>query len=107
MTPDEFEKRMRMLECFHALRFAPAAWLILRLDGRGFSRLTESRFEKPFDPRFHEAMVQTTQDVLEDLQGQYAYTESAARLDRPPRPRLSSANSSVGAGTSVPCCPLV
>lgn len=76
MTPDEFEKRMRMLECFHALRFAPAAWLILRLDGRGFSRLTESRFEKPFDPRFHEAMVQTAQAVLEDLQGLYAYTES-------------------------------
>lgn len=76
MRPDEFENRMRDMECFHALRFAPRAWLILRLDGRGFSRFTESRFEKPFDPRFHDVMVQTAQAVLEDLQGVYAYTES-------------------------------
>ena len=76
MRPDEFERRMRALECFHTLRFVPGAWLILRLDGRGFSRLTESRFEKPFDPRFHDAMVQTAQVDLEDLQGLYAYTES-------------------------------
>jgi len=76
MRPDEFESQMRDLECFHSLRFVPGAWLILRLDGRGFSRFTESRFEKPFDPRFHDAMVQTAQAVLEDLQGVYAYTES-------------------------------
>ena len=49
---------------------------ILRLDGRGFSRFTETRFEKPFDARFHDGMVQTAQAVLEDLQGLYAYTES-------------------------------
>jgi tRNA(His) 5'-end guanylyltransferase len=42
MHPDEFERRMRALECYHALRMPPGAWIILRLDGRGFSRLTES-----------------------------------------------------------------
>jgi tRNA(His) 5'-end guanylyltransferase len=76
MRPDEFEGRMRALEVFHALRLPPGAWVILRLDGRGFSRLTEARFEKPFDARFHDGMVQTARAVLDNLQGLYAYTES-------------------------------
>jgi tRNA(His) 5'-end guanylyltransferase len=50
---------MRALEVFHSLRLLPGAWVILRLDGRGFSRFTEARFEKPFDVRFHELMMQT------------------------------------------------
>jgi tRNA(His) 5'-end guanylyltransferase len=76
MRPDEFESRMRALEVFHALRLPPGAWIILRLDGRGFSGFTETRFEKPFDARFHDGMVQAAQAVLEDLQGLCAYTES-------------------------------
>ena len=59
MRPDEFEARMRALEAFHPLRLPPRAWLILRLDGRGFSRFTETSFEKPFDARFHDGRVQT------------------------------------------------
>jgi tRNA(His) 5'-end guanylyltransferase len=76
MRTDEFEARIRALEVFHSLRLLPSAWVILRLDGRGFSRFTESRFEKPFDARFHDGMVQSAQAVLEDFQGVYAYTES-------------------------------
>lgn len=76
MKPDEFESQMRELEVFHSIRFLPGAWVILRLDGRGFSRFTESRFEKPFDQQFHAWMVQTAQAVLEEFQGIYAYTES-------------------------------
>jgi tRNA(His) 5'-end guanylyltransferase len=76
MKPDELDRRMRALEIYHSIRFPPGAWVILRLDGRGFSRFTESRFEKPFDPHFHDCMVQTTQALLEELQGVYAYTES-------------------------------
>jgi tRNA(His) 5'-end guanylyltransferase len=76
MRPDEFEGRMRALEVFHSLRLPPGAWVILRLDGRGFSRFTEGRFEKPFDARFHDGMVRAAQAVLADLQGVYAYTES-------------------------------
>jgi tRNA(His) 5'-end guanylyltransferase len=76
MRPDDFEARMRALEVFHSPRLLPGAWVILRLDGRGFSRFTESRFDKPFDSRFHDGMVQTAQAILQDLQGLYAYTES-------------------------------
>ena len=76
MKPDEFENRMRALEVLHSLRFVPGVWVVLRLDGRGFSRLTADRFEKPFDVRFHEFMVQTALALLAELQGAYAYTES-------------------------------
>jgi hypothetical protein len=76
MRRDEFEDRMRALEVFHSLRLPPGAWVILRLDGRSFSRFTETHFDKPFDSRFHDLMVRTAQAVQEDLHGLYAYTES-------------------------------
>lgn len=76
MDSDTFEKQMRSLEYFHSLRVLPGAWTVIRVDGRSFSRFTESRFEKPFDMQFHNLMVQTAQALLEELQGIYAYTES-------------------------------
>ena len=76
MDNDAFEKKMRSLEYFHNLRLLPGVWTVIRLDGRGFSKFTESRFEKPFDLQFHTLMVQTTKVLLEELQGIYAYTES-------------------------------
>ncbi len=76
MNKDDFEERMRALEYFHGLRVLPGAWVVIRVDGRGFSRFTEARFEKPFDPAFHALMQQTAKTLLEELQGIYAYTES-------------------------------
>lgn len=67
---------MRAGECYHTLRFLPGAWVVLRVDGHGFSRLTAANFEKPFDVRFHEYMVGTARALLEAFQGVYAYTES-------------------------------
>ena len=57
MKMESLEARMRALEWFHSLRALPGAWLILRVDGRGFSRLTKEGFEKPFDDRFHTLML--------------------------------------------------
>jgi tRNA(His) 5'-end guanylyltransferase len=76
MNPNEFESRMREGEFFHSLRLLRGAWCVLRVDGRGFSRVTEERFEKPFDATLHQYMVRTASALLEDLQGLYAYTES-------------------------------
>ena len=76
MRPDELEARMRRLEAYHALRVPDGAWPILRLDGRGFTRFTEGRCEKPFDERFHGWMVAAARAVLEEFGGVYAYTES-------------------------------
>ena len=50
--------------------------MVLRVDGRGFSKFTQSRFEKPFDERFHTGMVAAAQRLLVEMHGLYAYTES-------------------------------
>lgn len=76
MDRDTFEKQMRSLEYFHSFRILPGAWTVIRVDGRSFSHFTESRFEKPFDLKFHNLMIQTAKALLEELQGIYAYTES-------------------------------
>ncbi|HCF30485.1 MAG TPA: tRNA 5'-guanylyltransferase [Cyanobacteria bacterium UBA11049] len=76
MDSDTFETKMRAMEYFHNLRLLPGAWVVIRIDGRGFSRFTESRFEKPFDLKFHELMVHTAKALLAELQGIYVYTES-------------------------------
>lgn len=76
MDSDEFEDRMRTFEYFHRLRILPGTWPIIRVDGRGFSRFTESRFEKPLDVRFRDIMIKTAQVLLKELQAIYAYTES-------------------------------
>jgi hypothetical protein len=69
MRPDAFEGRLRALDVFHALRLPPGRWVILRLDGRGFSRLTEARFEKPFDARFHDGIRQSRRGGRGDAGG--------------------------------------
>lgn len=77
MDNDIFEQQMRELEYFHSLRLLPGVWVVIRVDGRSFSGFTSSsKFDKPFDLRLHELMVQTTSSLLEQLQGIYAYTES-------------------------------
>src|SRR5947209_2064278 len=76
MKHDDIEERMRALEYFHSLRILPGVWPVIRVDGRGFTRLTASRFEKPFDLKFRDRMVETARALLEELQGRYAYTES-------------------------------
>lgn len=76
MEPNEFERKMRELEYFHNLRLLPETWVVIRVDGRGFSQFTKSRFEKPFDLQFHTLMTQTAKALLEEMNGIYAYTES-------------------------------
>ncbi|MBS2036515.1 tRNA 5'-guanylyltransferase [bacterium] len=88
MKFDALEERMRSLEVYHSLRVLPQAWPILRVDGRNFSKFTEKRFQKPFDPAFHQAMVQASTRLLEELHALYVYTESdeiSILLDRETR----------------------
>jgi tRNA(His) guanylyltransferase len=76
MDADEFESRMRALEHFHALRMLPGVWPVIRVDGKGFSKFTADRFDKPFDERFSRCMVTAAEALLVNLGGVYAYTES-------------------------------
>ena len=69
-------ERMRGLEAYQCARVLDGAWAVVRVDGRGFSKLTAARFEKPFDPTFHALMTEATLALTEDLQGTFAYTQS-------------------------------
>ena len=75
MDSDAFEAAQRQREWFHGLRIPPGMWAIIRVDGRSFTRLTEE-LEKPFDERFSGVMAATSEQLLSDLGGLYAYTES-------------------------------
>lgn len=76
MDSNHLERQMHDLEYFHSLRLLPETWVIIRVDGRGFSQLTKSHFKKTFDVKFHQLMVQTATALLAELNGIYACTES-------------------------------
>lgn len=76
MKPDEFERKMRHGERFHHLRVENDSFLVVRVDGRSFSRFTERKVEKPFDARFHNWMRATAEALFVGFDGIYAYTES-------------------------------
>lgn len=63
-------------ERFRDLRLPADEHAVLRVDGRGFSRLTEALFEKPFDRRFHEHMQAVGRALLAELGGTFAYVAS-------------------------------
>lgn len=72
----DLEARMRRGEYFHGQRVLEGTHIVVRVDGRSFSRLTERTCEKPFDARFHGRMAATAGALLKTLEGRYAYTES-------------------------------
>ena len=77
MKPDDFEAHMRKGEWFHSLRIPEGMWFVVRLDGRGFTKMTkEMGFPKPFADEFHGYMVRTVQKCMEDFQGVFATTHS-------------------------------
>lgn len=65
MTFAELERQMRSIENAREGEIPADAYIIARLDGRGFSRLTKAHFEKPFDERFHRLMVETMRYLME------------------------------------------
>jgi len=44
MKRSDFKQGMRSREHFHSLRFLLVTWIVLRVDGHGFSRLTSVGF---------------------------------------------------------------
>jgi tRNA(His) 5'-end guanylyltransferase len=69
------EARMRRGELFHALRVPDDCWIIIRVDGRSFHAYAR-KYERPFDPRFHEHMLAAAEALVEAFAAPLAYTES-------------------------------
>lgn len=76
MRMSDLESEQRAREYFHGLTVLPGAWIVIRVDGRSFSRFTAEHFKKPFDAIFSRHMTDTAAALLKELQGIYAYTES-------------------------------
>ena len=66
MNFDELDKMMRTYEQSVDQCIQPEAYMIARLDGRSFSRLTKELcdFEAPFDVRFRDMMVETVKHLM-------------------------------------------
>jgi tRNA(His) guanylyltransferase len=79
MKFDELDGKMRIFETAHDQCVLPGLWMVARLDGRNFTRLTKElqNFEVPFDERFRDLMVHTTEHLMNcGFRVVYGFTES-------------------------------
>jgi tRNA(His) 5'-end guanylyltransferase len=80
MSTDPLGDRMRSFERGSDPVALPDTWLLVRLDGRGFTRLTKELhdFDKPFDLRFRALMIETAGALMQDsgVGAQMALTHS-------------------------------
>ncbi|HEX8426105.1 tRNA(His) guanylyltransferase Thg1 family protein [Hymenobacter sp.] len=79
MKFNDLDARLRVFETSHDHCALPGLYLVARLDGRGFTRLTKEvhPFEAPFDERMRDYMVETTRHLLEcGFRMVYGYTQS-------------------------------
>lgn len=79
MKFDELDKKMRAFEITNDLYVLPGIYMVARIDGRSFTRLTKEvhKFEAPFDIKFRELMVETTKHLMEcGFKINFGYTQS-------------------------------
>ena len=79
MKFEELDDRMRVFETAHDHCVLPGMFMVARLDGRSFTRLTKElhAFEAPFDERVRDLMVATTEHVMDcGFRVVYGFTQS-------------------------------
>ena len=79
MKFDDLDKKMRIFETAYDHCVLPEIWIVARLDGRGFTKLTKERikFDAPFDERFRDLMLDTVEHLMNcGFNVVYGYTES-------------------------------
>lgn len=79
MKFDDLDNKMRVYETYTDLSIPDGNFIIARLDGRSFTKLTKEKhkFEAPFDVKFRDIMVETTRHLMScGFRIHYAYTES-------------------------------
>lgn len=79
MNFDELDKQMRVYEESLDQVLLPELYLVARLDGNRFTRLTKEvcQFEAPFDERFRNMMVHTVRALMDyGFRVIYGFTES-------------------------------
>lgn len=79
MKFDDLDRKMRRFETAHDYCVLPEMYMVARIDGRNFTRLTREvhPFEAPFDSIFRDHMVATTQHLMQcGFRIIYGYTQS-------------------------------
>ncbi|SHM82675.1 tRNA(His)-5'-guanylyltransferase [Chitinophaga jiangningensis] len=79
MKFEELDQRMRSFETVNDRSIMPEMYIVARIDGRGFTKLTKERhdFAKPFDERFHDYMIATVLHLMNcGFNIIYGYTQS-------------------------------
>ncbi len=66
MNFDLLDNKMRVFETAHDYCVLPGLYMVARIDGRSFTKLTKEvhKFEAPFDIRFRDYMVETTKHLM-------------------------------------------
>jgi tRNA(His) guanylyltransferase len=76
---DDLDREMRVFETANDRCVLPGIYMVARIDGRNFTRLSKERhkFEAPFDIRFRDCMLQTVEHVMNcGFRVIYGYTQS-------------------------------
>lgn len=79
MKSEHIEALMRKNESLAEQYILPENFIIIRLDGKGFTKLTKEKLslEKPFDEKFSEVMTATTKHLFNiGFKVLYGYTQS-------------------------------
>lgn len=76
MRFDELDRAQRLRERYHGLTVPTDQWIVIRVDGRSFTSLTNAHFSKPFDDRFGAVMEQTAAVLVQEFDGLYGYAQS-------------------------------
>lgn len=79
MDFDLFDKKMRVFEDSLDQTIVPEMYMVARIDGRSFTKLTKVKcdFEAPFDVRFRDMMVETMKHLMDcGFRVVYGYTQS-------------------------------
>jgi len=79
MKFDELDAQMRIFETANDRCVVPGIFIVARIDGRGFTRLTKDvhKFDAPFDIRFRDMMIATTDHLMNSgFRVVYGYTQS-------------------------------
>lgn len=79
MIFEELDKQMRIYEESLDQILLPELYMVARLDGRSFTRLTKEicKFEAPFDVKFRDMMVETVKALMDcGFRVIYGFTES-------------------------------
>jgi tRNA(His) guanylyltransferase len=79
MKFDKLDAQMRIFETAHDHCVLPGIYMIARLDGRNFTRLTKEthQFAAPYDVRFRDFMLTTVKHLMDcGFRVTYGYTQS-------------------------------